>query len=57
MAKKESRTVVEVVARFDKETKRKKRYGIVENEYGIVGTIYTDKDKEVPDEVMLTFED
>ena len=48
---------VNVTCKFEKESKRFRRYSIGENEDGIVGTVYVPKGTTAPDEITLSFED
>ena len=46
--------VIEVEAPYTKDTPKKCRYDIAENEYGISGSLYIEKSADVPDEFMVT---
>lgn len=52
-SKKKEKEEVKVVANWDKDTKRKKRFVIEDNESGVVGNLYVDKDKEIPSSISV----
>ena len=46
-----------ITAIYEKDSKRYKRFSIAKNTKGIVGTIYLEKGKDLPENLVLKFEE
>lgn len=53
MAATKKKEEIQVVANWDKDTKRKKRFVIEDSESGVVGNLYVDKDKDIPSSISV----
>lgn len=53
MAATKKKEEIQVVANWDKDTKRKKRFVIKDNESGVSGNLYVDKDKDIPSSISV----
>jgi len=53
--KKERIATTEITAKYEKDSKRYRRFLVEENEAGIVGTIYLPKGKDLPETINITF--
>ena len=46
-----------ITAKYEKESKRYRRFSIAKNTKGIVGTIYLEKGRDLPENLFLKFEE